>query len=79
MRSYTTEKIKSQPHTAHTTNLVPLVYIGRSATFLQEKTGTLSDIAPTLLHVMGIPQPEEMTGQSILKFIDEETSTVVDE
>lgn len=79
MRSYTTEKIKSQPHTAHTTNLVPLVYLGRSASFLQEKTGTLSDIAPTMLHVMGISQPEEMTGQSILKFNDEETAAVVDE
>ena len=77
MKTYTTEKIKSQPHTAHTTNLVPLIYIGRSAKFLQEKTGTLSDIAPTMLHLMGIPQPEEMTGQSILKLKDEETAAVV--
>jgi 2,3-bisphosphoglycerate-independent phosphoglycerate mutase len=79
MRSYTTEKVKSQPHTAHTTNLVPLVYLGRSAKFLQEKTGTLSDIAPTMLHVMGLSQPEEMSGQSLLKFDDEETAAVVNE
>ena len=77
MKSYTTEKIKSQPHTAHTTNLVPLIYIGRSAEFFRERTGTLSDIAPTMLQLMGIPQPEEMTGQSILKLTDEETPAVV--
>jgi 2,3-bisphosphoglycerate-independent phosphoglycerate mutase len=77
LKAYTTEKIKSQPHTAHTTNYVPLIYIGRSAKFLQDRTATLSDVAPTMLHLMGIPQPEEMTGNCILKLKDEEAPDVV--
>ena len=76
MRSYTTEKIKSQPHTAHTTNPVPFIYVGRPAEFLPG-TGSLSDIAPTLLNIMGIPQPEEMTGKSLLRLLEEETPVVV--
>lgn len=55
------EKTK-QPHTAHTTNLVPLIYSGRSATVVQ-KTGALDDVAPTLLYLMGIEKPAEMTGK----------------
>ncbi|MDZ7735434.1 MAG: 2,3-bisphosphoglycerate-independent phosphoglycerate mutase [Gammaproteobacteria bacterium] len=64
MRSFTTEKIKSQPHTAHTSNLVPFVYVGRPAEPLPD-TGTLSDIAPTMLYLMGLEQPWEMTGHSL--------------
>ena len=71
LKAYTTEKIKSQAHTAHTNNLVPFIYIGRPAEFLPG-TGSLSDISPTLLHIMGIEQPEEMTGTSLLKLTDEE-------
>jgi 2,3-bisphosphoglycerate-independent phosphoglycerate mutase len=48
-----------QPHTAHTNNLVPLIYAGRSAT-CHEK-GTLSDIAPTMLSLLDLPVPEEMS------------------
>ena len=55
-----------QPHTQHTTNLVPLIYVGRKTTLA--KTGALSDLAPTLLQMMGAPQPAEMTGKSLLKF-----------
>jgi 2,3-bisphosphoglycerate-independent phosphoglycerate mutase len=55
-----------QPHTQHTTNLVPFLYIGRSARLA--KTGALSDIAPTLLYMMGLPQPEEMTGHTLIEF-----------
>ncbi len=66
LKAYTTEKIQSQSHTAHTSNLVPLIYIGRSARFLTD-TGSLSDIAPTLLNIMGIRQPKEMTGKSLLQ------------
>jgi len=55
-----------QPHTQHTTNLVPLIYVGRKAKLAE--TGSLSDLAPTLLHMMGVPQPVEMTGKSLLKF-----------
>lgn len=54
-----------QAHTAHTLSLVPLVYVGkRKVTFVEK--GTLSDIAPTILHLMGLPQPPEMTGHSLL-------------
>ena len=54
----------SQAHTAHTTNLVPLLYVGRDADVAN--TGALSDIAPTLLTMMGLPQPAEMTGRSLI-------------
>ncbi|MBL1141726.1 MAG: 2,3-bisphosphoglycerate-independent phosphoglycerate mutase [Proteobacteria bacterium] len=77
LKAYTTEKIKSQAHTAHTSNLVPLIYIGRPAEFLPG-TGSLSDISPTLLCIMGIEQPEEMTGTTLLRLTDD-NSTRVDE
>ena len=68
IKSYTTEKFKSQPHTAHTNNLVPLIYIGRKAKFIPE-TGSLSDVSPTLLSIMNIKQPKEMTGKSLIKIL----------
>ncbi len=55
-----------QPHTQHTTNLVPLLYVGRPADMAI--TGALSDIAPTLLKIMGLPQPIEMTGHALFEF-----------
>lgn len=55
-----------QPHTQHTTNLVPLIYIGRPAQLRSD--GALSDIAPSLLHMMGLPQPAEMTGKALMEF-----------
>jgi 2,3-bisphosphoglycerate-independent phosphoglycerate mutase len=59
-----------QPQTAHTTNPVPLVYVGRRpAAFANH--GALCDIAPTMLHIMGLPMPAEMTGHSLLRFPDE--------
>ena len=76
IKSYTTEKIKSQPHTAHTSNLVPLIYIGRSAKFLPG-TGALSDVAPTLLNIMNIKQPEEMTDKSLLKLLEDKKPAIV--
>ncbi|MDX1695867.1 MAG: 2,3-bisphosphoglycerate-independent phosphoglycerate mutase [Ketobacteraceae bacterium] len=55
-----------QPHTAHTTELVPLVYVGSQTDLkLKESGGVLSDIAPTLLKLMGLEQPEEMTGKPL--------------
>jgi 2,3-bisphosphoglycerate-independent phosphoglycerate mutase len=55
-----------KPHTAHTTNLVPVALIGGSeGTTLAD--GRLSDIAPTLLELMGLPQPSEMTGLSLIR------------
>ncbi len=56
-----------QPHTAHTLNLVPCLYVGRPATMAAG--GSLQDIAPTLLQMMGLPQPAEMTGKPLLLFI----------
>lgn len=53
-----------QVHTAHTCELVPLVYFGPKA--IELKDGILSDLAPTLLDLMGVEQPEEMTGQSLI-------------
>ncbi len=53
-----------QPHTAHTLQLVPLVYVGRKAT-MTKPDGLLSDIAPTMLYLLNIPQPSEMTGQPL--------------
>lgn len=57
-----------QAHTAHTCEPVPLIYIGRDAEV--SNTGALSDIAPTLLHLMGMEQPEEMTGTTLMKVRD---------
>jgi len=56
----------NQPHTAHTSNPVPFIYVGRPATLTE--SGALSDVSPTMLHILGISQPEEMTGQSLIKF-----------
>ncbi|KAG7092047.1 hypothetical protein E1B28_008428 [Marasmius oreades] len=61
------------PHTAHTTNPVPLIITGDKDKFKMiedkedEEGGALCDVAPTLLDIMGIPKPEEMEGRSLLK------------
>jgi 2,3-bisphosphoglycerate-independent phosphoglycerate mutase len=52
------------PHTAHTTNLVPLI-VTRPDVSLREH-GRLADVAPTMLALLGLPQPPEMTGVSLL-------------
>ena len=54
-----------QPHTAHTTGPVPLVYVGREAEI--REGGRLCDIAPTVLGLMGLRQPEEMTGEPLIR------------
>lgn len=56
-----------QAHTAHTLNLVPFVYIGRKAKVAEG--GALRDLAPSLLYMMGLPKPDEMTGQSLIQFL----------
>ena len=56
-----------QPHTAHTCEPVPLIYVGRDAK-MSSTDGALSDIAPTLLHLMGIDQPPQMTGHNLVEF-----------
>ena len=57
-------KETGQPHTAHTINPVPFVYYGRDAKMAS--SGALSDVAPTMLYLMGIEQPSEMTGRSLV-------------
>jgi 2,3-bisphosphoglycerate-independent phosphoglycerate mutase len=56
-----------QPHTAHTTNPVPFLAVGpKLAGRKLRKGGRLADVAPTLLQYMGLPQPPEMDGESLL-------------
>jgi 2,3-bisphosphoglycerate-independent phosphoglycerate mutase len=55
-----------QPHTQHTVGPVPLVYVGRKATLAR---GALRDLAPTTLALMGIQQPAQMTGHSLVTFV----------
>ncbi len=55
-----------QPHTAHTHNPVPLIYIG-SATVLAEQ-GSLCDLSPTMLKLLGLDQPAEMTGRPLVDY-----------
>ena len=57
----------NKSHTAHTNNPVPLVYVGhRKASIAEPLVGTLADLAPTILTLMDIEQPEEMTGRCLL-------------
>ena len=56
-----------QAHTAHTMSLVPLIYAGQRPAILAD-TGALEDVAPTMLKLMDIPQPQEMTGRPLVEF-----------
>jgi 2,3-bisphosphoglycerate-independent phosphoglycerate mutase len=60
-----TDDSTGQAHTAHTTNLVPFVHVGGTRPL--RAGGSLSDIAPTLLAILGASQPVEMTGRSLLE------------
>ncbi|MCK5386899.1 MAG: 2,3-bisphosphoglycerate-independent phosphoglycerate mutase [Gammaproteobacteria bacterium] len=65
-----------QPHTAHTINPVPFVYYGRDAKMAS--TGALSDVAPTMLYLMGLEQPTEMTGRSLIgPVVDENQPSLI--
>jgi 2,3-bisphosphoglycerate-independent phosphoglycerate mutase len=55
------DPVTGGPHTSHTTNPVPVLLVGSGAASLHD--GRLADIAPTLLHLLGLPQPAEMTGR----------------
>ena len=67
MRSFITEKVKEHAHTAHTGNPVPLIYIGRPVEVVPSTTAALCDVIPTILHIMGLEKPEEMTGNALFK------------
>jgi len=58
-----------QAHTAHTSNPVPFIYVGRPAKLAD--TGALSDVAPTMLYLMGLDKPPEMNGRSLVEFEEE--------
>jgi len=58
-------KETGQVHTAHTSNVVPCIYIGRPAKMLE--TGALSDICPTLIDMLGLQKPSEMNGHSLIE------------
>ena len=55
-----------EPFTAHTTNKVPFILVNADSNYTLRTGGTLADIAPTLLELMGLEQPKEMTGESLL-------------
>ena len=54
------------PNTAHTTNLVHFIYVAEDAAGFRVEDGILADVAPTLLFLLGLPQPQEMTGRNLL-------------
>jgi 2,3-bisphosphoglycerate-independent phosphoglycerate mutase len=58
-----------QPHTSHTVGPVPLLYVGRRRLVLRAG-GSLRDVAPSVLALMGLPQPDEMTGASLVVLRD---------
>ena len=55
-----------EPHTAHTTNPVPIILVTDNKDYKLKEDGKLADLAPTMLDLMGIEKPEEMTGESLL-------------
>ena len=55
-----------EPFTAHTTNPVPFILVNADPAYKLREDGCLADIAPTLIELMGMEQPEEMTGRSLL-------------
>jgi 2,3-bisphosphoglycerate-independent phosphoglycerate mutase len=58
------DPVSGQAHTAHTCEPVPLIYVGRKAK--PSSTGALSDLSPTILNLMALPQPQEMTGENLM-------------
>lgn len=62
------DPVAQQPHTQHTCDLVPFLYIGRPATLAPPGSGALQDVAPSVLAVMGLVQPKEMSGTSLIRF-----------
>ncbi len=63
------DPVRNEPHTAHTLNLVEVFVVGEGLVAGQTKMrtgGRLADIAPTVLELMGLPKPAEMTGESLL-------------
>ena len=55
------------PNTAHTKNPVPIIYVSAQAAGAKVKDGKLGDVAPTVLKLMGVPTPTEMTGTVLIE------------
>jgi 2,3-bisphosphoglycerate-independent phosphoglycerate mutase len=60
------DPVTGGPHTAHTLNPVPVVLVGGPEGAALRTGGRLADLAPTVLQLMGLEQPEEMTGESLI-------------
>jgi 2,3-bisphosphoglycerate-independent phosphoglycerate mutase len=61
------DPVTGEPHTAHTTNPVPFLYIDPRAPHARlREGGRLCDVAPTMLQLLGLPKPGVMTGESLL-------------
>jgi len=60
------DPVTGGPHTAHTVNPVPVILVGGPDGVTLRDGGRLADLAPTILHLMGLPQPPEMTGESLI-------------
>lgn len=56
-----------EPHTAHTSNLVPFILVDAGYRDAALREGALEDVAPTVLDILGLPQPVEMTGKSLIE------------
>ena len=72
------DEITDSPHTAHTTNLVPIILAGVNSEIKLHGEGRLADIAPTILDLLKIKQPDEMTGKSLIGHVNS-TSTIENE
>jgi len=59
---------ENHPHTSHTTNPVPFILIGNNIKNLKLDDGSLSDIAPTILHLMKLNKPTEMSGKNLINY-----------
>ena len=63
---YMVDEATGEPWTAHTTNPVPFLLVGADPAYTLDEGGALCDIVPTLIDMMGMKQPKEMTGRSLL-------------
>jgi len=64
-------------HTAHTTNPAPFILIDRDLNRVRLRPGRLEDIAPTILSILGLPQPPEMTGKPLFSVVGRQTADVL--
>ncbi len=73
------DPVTGEPHTAHTLNKVPFILVNGPASNKKLAGGQLADVAPTILELMGLDQPKEMTGHSLLHETSENAPRAADE